>query len=299
MSYFDLLLDTFSIVWRHKFLWLFGTFAALSVNDFSNVRLSGTTAYAGDISRLGAASASDSSRFLLASSASILLGLVLLTFSFISQAGLIWATGQSLQKEAITLRDSLRQAARYLKPFLIVTLVLFGPLYVASLLLGPVLLSIDLTSQALLFLALTLGVVMVGIIITVVHQLAQRAIILQAQTARAGIAQGWQVFRRHTRQWIVTLICLLIVYLLYAAVMGAILVPLTQASVFPALFAWIQTGSISTSQMLSIVGVGAWALVLFAPMNAYQSIGMTLAYYRLNHLERAQPKQKKRRSARA
>ncbi|HTP08094.1 MAG TPA: hypothetical protein VMP08_07585, partial [Anaerolineae bacterium] len=104
---------------------------------------------------------------------------------------------------------------------------------------------------------------------------------------------------RHTRKWIAALLSLLIVYLLYGFVMGAILMPLTQASVFPALFAWIQTGSISTSQMLSIVAVSVLALVLFAPINAYLSIGITLAYYRLNHLDLAQPKRKKRRLARA
>lgn len=299
MSYFDLLLDSLSIVWRHKFFWLLGMFASLSVNDFSSVRISGSTAYTGDLSQLGAALASDSGRFLLATGASVLLGLLLLTLNFISQASLIWATGQSLQREPVTLRESLRQAKPYLKSFLFVTLALFGPLYVASLLLGSALLSIDFMNWALLFFAAVLGFLLIGLIVTVVHQLAQRAIVLQAQSARGSITLGWQVFRRHTRKWIAALLCLLIVYLLYGVVMGAILMPLTQASVFPVLFAWIQTGSISTAQMLSIIGVSVLALVLFAPINAYLSIGITLAYYRLNHLELAQPKLKKRRLARA
>lgn len=299
MSYFDLLLDSFGLVWRHKFFWLLGLFATLSVNDLSNVHLSGSMAYVGDVSQLGTAFASDSGRFLLATSVSVLLGLLLLTLNFVSQASLIWATGQSLQREPVTLRESLRQAKPYLKPFLFVTVALFGPLYVASLLLGPALLSIDFVNGAWLFFAAVFGFLLIGLIVTVVHQLAQRAIVLQAQNARGGIALGWQVFRRHTRKWIAALLCLLIVYLLYGVVMGAILMPLTQASVFPVLFAWIQTGSISTLQMLSIVGVSVLALVLFAPINAYLSIGITLAYYRLNHLDLAQPRLKKRRLARA
>lgn len=299
MSYFDLLLDSVGLVWRHKFFWLLGLFATLSVNDLSSVRLSGSTAYTGDFSQLGTAFASDSGRFLLTTSASVLLGLLLLTLNFVSQASLIWATGQSLQQEPVTLRESLRQTKPYLKPFLIVTVALFGPLYVASLLLGSALLSIDFVNSALLFFAAVFGFLVIGLIVTIVHQLAQRAIVLQAQNARGGIALGWQVFQRHTRKWIAALLSLLIVYLLYGFVMGAILMPLTQASVFPALFAWIQAGSISTSQMLSIVAVSVLALVLFAPINAYLSIGITLAYYRLNHLDLAQPKRKKRRLARA
>jgi hypothetical protein len=270
-------------------------FAALSVNDVSNVRLSGTTFYAGNASQLGAAFASDGGRSLLASGASIILGLVLLTLSFVSQAGLIWATGQSLQREKVTLRASVRETKRCLKPFLIVTLVLFGPFYVASLLLGPILLTMDLANWALTFIALLVGGFVAIIVITIVHQLAQRAVVLQTLGARASLTLGWQVFQRHTRQWIITLICLSIVSLAYTALMSIILVPLTQASVFPALFAWIQTGSISTTQMLSIAGVSLLALVLFAPMNAYQSVALTLAYYHLNQLNLTQPRQRKRR----
>lgn len=305
-SYSDLFLDSANIVLSYKFTWLLGLLAALngskviSLASSSRSSLSGNSSftylgsYFSNFSRLAESWNTNGTRFIIASVMTLLLGIGLWLVGFVGQASLIKAAFSLNQNKDVTLRKSLRDGLRFLVPMIGVTLVLFGPYLLVSFLFGRVL-STDGTSFPVLYFLLAFLVLFpIGLIVATVHPLAQRAIVLQGQSVTASIRHGWQFLRENLKKLIIIMLILALIVLIYGALLSFILMPLASKTVFPALFEWIETGSISTGEIASIIVFSLMGLALGAPINAYRSITITLAYSNLGGLGQTRKKRKKR-----
>jgi len=123
--------------------------------------------------------------------------------------------------------------------------------------------------------------------------LAQRSLVLQSLSVWSSIASGWQFLWRHLGKLIVIAVILIVSALLYSFVVNLVLLPISAKSMLSVLFTWLQTGKLTSGQILYLAGMWLLGLVLSAPINAYQSIVVTLAYFRLSEL--GQAKKNKRR----
>ena len=292
MSYFDLFLDAISIVWRYKFLWLFGILSALNIADLSNVQAgpgiestgSGGYAfmevYAHDLNLWRIAYDTYGSRVLFALGVTLLIGLAVVIASLVVQASLITSVSRAINNEEIDWRASLRSGTHIVKPFATVMLLLYGPYWVVALFLSQALVATNLTGTPFWIAALVFYPA--GVILTAINWFAQRGIAIREFTVRQGIANGWQFLCQHLRKLIIIGIILSVISIAYGAVVNAILHQISdQTDALPTIFGWLEVG-LPMSQVLSVIGVSLLALLLSAPLSAYQSIVFTLAYSRLD-----------------
>ncbi|HXF68470.1 MAG TPA: hypothetical protein VNK89_01560 [Thermoflexus sp.] len=241
--------------------------------------------FANDLNRLRESFTHDGDQSVIALAITVFVGIALLLVSLVAQASLVSTTGRALQNQDTDLRQSIREGIGFLRPFLAITLMLYGPYFLISLFLGQALFVTNFTGVPFI---LAIAVFYpLGIVLTAVHLLAQRSLILQSLGVWSSIVNGWQFLWRYLGRLIVITLILIVIALLYSFVLNLILPPISVTSMLSILFAWLQTGKLTSGQILYITGMGLLDLVPNAPINAYQSIVITLAYFRFSELGRA------------
>ena len=297
-SYSDLFLDALNLVLNHKYLWVLGLLAAFSgsanigLNNSSIFSLSGSSSfsnlssYFGDSTRLANSWNANNNRFLVAMISTTLLGVALWVVGLLGQAALIKAAETLKKNRNFTLREALRSGTKFLAPMIGVVVLLYGPYYLVSILLGQAMtrsIANDITTFPTVPFALSLLVLFpLGVLVSVINPLAQQGIVIHKLGVVSSIAHGWRFLWQHLRKLILIVLVLVLLLLAYAGIMSAILFPLAGGTVFPALFAWMETGGLSINQVLSIVGFSLIGVALSAPISAYVSVVITFAYRNLS-----------------
>jgi len=305
-GYGDLFVDALNLVLNYKYLWVLGLLAALSGSgtiNFSNTSrfsLSGSSSfshlssYLGDSARLANSWNANSGRFVMATVSLMLLGIILWVAGFIGQAALINAAETLNRNRDITLREALCSGVRFLVPMIGVAVVLYGPYYLVSTLIGWAMARSIANGIAAFptvpFVLSFLILFPLGVLVSAVHPLAQRGIVIHGLNVASSITNGWRFLWQNLKKLVFIVLVLVLLVLIYAGVVSVILLPLAGGAVFPALFTWIETGSISIGQVLSIVGFSLVGVALNAPINAYMSVVITLAYCSLGEQGRKRKK---------
>ena len=312
-SYSNLFLDALNLVLNYKYLWLLGLLAALSGSEVSNFRntsdlsLSGSGSfsylsnYFSDSARLTSSLGTNGERFLTATASTLLLGIVLWVVGSIGQIALIKAAETLNGNHGMALPEALRAGIRFLMPVIGIAAVLYGPYYGASILIGRALASSianDLTAfPTVPFVLLLLILFPLGVFVGAVYPLAQRGVVSHGLGVIPGITAGWRFLWQNLKRLIFIVLILALLLLVYSGIVSAILLPLAGGTVFPALFTWLETGSISAGQVLSIAGFSLLGTVLSAPITAYASVVMTLAYCTLSEQAQTRLNAKRKHAA--
>jgi hypothetical protein len=136
-----------------------------------------------------------------------------------------------------------------------------------------------------------------GVFVSVVYPLAQRGVVIHGLSVVSSITKGWQFFWQNLGKLIFIVLILALLLLVCGGILSAILLPLAGGTVFPALFTWLESGSLGAGQVLSMAGFSLLGTVLTAPLTAYASVVMTLAYCRLSEQEQRSTNTKRKHGA--
>lgn len=304
--YSNLFLDALNLVLKYKYLWVLGLLAAFSgsanvnFNNSPSFSLSGSSSfshlsnYLSEPSRLANSWNANSNRFMVATVSTLLLGIALWIIGFIGQAALIKAAETLKRNGNMTLREALRNGVQSLAPMIGVAVLLYVPYYLASTLIGRAMaksIANDITAFPTIPFALSLLILFpLGVLVSAIHPLAQQGIVIDRLGIVPSIINGWQFFWRNFRKLIFIVLVLALLLVIYTGIMSAVLLPLAGGTVFPALFALVETGNISIGQVLSIVGFSIVGVALNAPINAFVSVVITLTYCNLSEDNRKRQK---------
>lgn len=298
-DYGDLFLDALNLTLNYKFLWVLGLLTALSGSEatnftqFSKIIPSGNNSFSFLGTYLGNSNWSIESwnslgdRFVFATATTTVLGIMFWMGGFIGQAGLIKAVAYLNRNQTTTLIGALKAGSHFLLSMTGITLLLYGPYFVVSLL-NQKFLAIQFTFQSfpvIPFLLFFLILFPLGLLISVLYPLAQRGIILQELNILSSIADSWDLLRRQWRKIVVIVLILGSINMAYGAVALFFLSPLIKGAIFPTLFTWLETGSLNVEQVGMIVLFSVLGLFLSAPLNAYNSVAITLTYDTLRNSE--------------
>jgi hypothetical protein len=218
-------------------------------------------------------------------STTVLAGLVLWLVGLMSKASLITATARLNQNQRTTLRESVDGSVDFLKPMVGVSLLLFGPYFIVSLLVSQVPITPRLSILPFAFLECLLP--LARVLIAAILPLAQRGIVLRESSIISSIFHSWQFLREHIGELVSIALYLVLRMLFFALVLGIVLLPFAALVLLPAFLAWFETGSLSTAQLLSVMVFGLVITALGSVVQTYLSVTLTLAYLKLTECRRS------------
>ncbi|MFQ5641912.1 MAG: hypothetical protein ACE5IR_28380, partial [bacterium] len=179
-----------------------------------------------------------------------------------------------------TVAETMKAGVGFLKPLVGMTFLLYGPYFIVSLMVGRTLLTSRNPTASFLFAFLVLFPI--GIVLTILYPLAQRAIVLQGLGAVSSISRGWQFVQDHLGKIMIVGLILFVILLIFGLVLSLVLLPFAVVTVFPAFEGWAETGVLNPGQILSIVVAGLISAVLGTVVITYQSVLITLVYIDLS-----------------
>ncbi len=299
LDYADIIKKAWQIVWKYKWLWLFGFFAALGSggSNFSNI--SNYSTKSGNTSSAGANFGQFVSTYLVliifAVLLLILIGLAITIASIIAQGALIGSAAAADREEPASLglgwRIGLKNFWRLLGLSLLVGFVILVIVAVPIAIVAVAVIAGSSAGSSMtpaLFCLIPLGLVffavfvVIAVLLGVSANYASRYIVLGGAGVIDALRRGFSLMRL---RWIDTLLMYLLMGVI-GAVVGVVLLIPGAAIGLPAL-AMLVGGVAAKSVLIVAAGifVGLLATLVMAILNgvfvAYSSVAWTLVYRRL------------------
>ena len=304
MDYGKLVSRAWSIVWRNKFLFVLGFLAALGGSGQSPQYSYQFSAPSSPGGRGGEWFLRELAQFwnqhgglmLGLAALALVLGLCAWLVRLTAEAGMIESVYRIEAGERATLGGSLRQGMSHLARMLGLSLVLYGPVWLVGALMaiaGVVFAAAALGAQTARPL---LGMGIVGVcllpvaclgglytlVMTFIYPFAQRSIILKKLGVVEGIRDGWGVLRANLGDILLLALLFLVIGFVVSVVAGLVTLPLALVAMLPALRDIINTGIITSGQIIlsfvTFLGAALISAVILSILRALRSTAFTLAY---------------------
>lgn len=307
MEFGGMIRGAWALTWRYRFLWVLGLFAggAAGMPSFGNnvqwradrEDLRGLPPGAGQ-------AAGDVAAWLMANlglviaivALAVLIGLAFFVVSFIAQGGLAKATAEVATGHEMTLGRAWRAGLHFFWRYVGLWLVLAAAVLLIGAAVGALVVSGVLIANAtdavaplvvlggLLGLALLLAAIAGGVVASIVVAYAQRAIALEDLGPVAALRAGWQTFRGHLGDslltWVVSIGLTIGAAIAIALIVGVALAVL--AAIGYAIWAATGLGAATIAYAaLGLLALVAGGLVLAGIVNTFFWNYWTIAYLRL------------------
>lgn len=305
MDYGRLVSESWRITWNNKFLWVLGFLAALtSVSSSGNSgRTISQRLESGDVSPEMITAVSGA--ILLLVCIGFVLGIVLMLVSLAAQGGLISAVARLDDGEKVTLGEAFGAGTQaiirlfgvgfllWLPVILVVVLVTIigiasagGFAAAASIADNPERLFAGLGFLAICLVGLCCALIPLAIVISVVYEFALRGTMLENLGVTDSIRWGWRVVRNNIAEIIVLLVLFWGIGILYAILVGLIMIPLALVVFVPTILMFNSGSTPNVATMGLLIGGGICLGVLGAVLNSvivtWRSAAFTLAYRQLS-----------------
>lgn len=304
MDYGRLVSESWRITWNNKFLWVLGFLAALtSVSSSGNSgRTISQRLESGDVSPEMITAVSGA--ILLLVCIGFVLGIVLMLVSLAAQGSLISAVARLDDGEKVTLGEAFGAGTQaiirlfgvsfllWLPVILVVVLVAIigiasagGFAAAASIADNPERLFAGLGFLAICLVGLCCALIPLAIVISVVYEFALRGTMLENLGVTDSIRWGWRVVRNNIADIIVLLVLFWGIGILYAILVGLIMIPLALVVFVPTILMFNSGSTPNVATMGLLIGGGICLGVLGAVLNSvivtWRSAAFTLAYRQL------------------
>jgi hypothetical protein len=304
LDYFEIVKRAWQIIWKHKYLWVFGFIIALAAggSNFSN-----SLNYSFNGADTQTASSSFSGFMAAYAILLIFIGLIMVLFglvvwilSILATGGLIGSAAKIERGEETSLRDGFRIGAknfwRILGLNIIVGLIIFC--LVIALIVPLVVVIVSISSAGdqgggmvagliCFILIIILAVFLIALVawaLSIITLYAVRYIVLEGQGVFASFRSGWGLIRKKPAETFFTFL----IVLLISAIAGSVFsIPslLVGVPVFLTLLAGVATQNIGLV-LLAVVGFVLLSLAMSffnGVLEAYRSVVWTLTFMKIGN----------------
>lgn len=313
MDFAALFRRAWNIVWQNKFMIVLGFLAALGSGAGSGGGNTGTQFQGDEFPFPGSIPPGQVEEVLAAIGAAVglllcilfIVGILLWLLRLTAEAGLIDSAARLDDGEKSSFRQALSAGWRYLAKMVGLNIVLFGifaflAFVVAALVAVAVLVPVfsaagaadtaDIgaliggvgIAAALLLCCLLCGLVLLGILVSILYPFAQRALVLEDRGVFGSIDRGWKVIRANAAEVLLLIIVLFVLSLLVGAVIFAVFIPIFGLTGAPLLIRLFSGQTVEVADFLLLGGgllcLGLIGAAINAIYVAFRSTTVTLAY---------------------
>lgn len=310
MDYGKLFSRAWRLCWNNKYLFALGFLAALGSGGSGgggqgfNYSFSGEELPPGIMQNAERLLALAGPVVAILLCAGLILGLVLWLVRLVAQAGLISSAARLDRGETSSFGQSFSAGTGHLPRFVGLNILVYLPFWIiAGVSAGVGLLAFGaavasaISGQAGQDLgALPAGFALVGICVfalicllaplfavaSIVYAFAQRGIVLQDMGVTQSMGHGWRFVRDNVGEILLLIVFLIVLSILFGAVVGVLLIPLSFLAFGPALLNLLSGGQLQLVDAAFAFGgiliVGLLGALLNSVFVAYRSVTVTLAY---------------------
>jgi hypothetical protein len=307
MQYGRLVRDAWALTWRHRFLWVFAFFGGAQGGGGCSFNYQ--EAFSGGSNGPGLPGGQDVERLAREASAWVgahlgsilavglvlfLLFLALLIVSFLARGALISSTARLALGEPTTTSQGWaigrRLAWRYVRLTILLLLIGLATILVLAVVallfvaLAAVSAVVAIVLGVVVFLAALLGLIALGIVLSVVVAYAERAIALDDVGALASLRRGVALVRLRTVEslalWVISLVMGIVIAIVFVVAVIVLALPLGGLGAAAYLTSGLSTGTLLVALFAVLVMIAVlWAVGAIA--GTFTSGFWTLAYLSL------------------